>query len=89
MTTCAPVASTMSDSAVTIEWAPSDFTLDDRQRRGQFVTSDDGPGVVEPLISVDDAGEVDSRVGRRQQLLQGALLDDHRKGGRGHDVAVA
>ena len=89
VTTWAPAASVIVDSAVTIEWPPSVLTLATRERGGELVAGHDRAAVAEALVAVHDPAEVDAGVGLGEQLGERGLLHHDGEGRRGDDVGMA
>ena len=89
MTTCAPAASAMADSAVTMEWPPRLFTLATVRVAVSRSPATIGPRRGEALVAVHDTREVDAGVGVGEQLGERLLLHDDGEGGRRDDIAVA
>jgi len=61
----------------------------DGEDGGKFITGDDGPGVTELLLAVNDPRKVDSGVRSRKQEREARFLDHYSEGWRGHNVVIA
>ncbi len=59
-----------------------------REGGGQFVTGDDGSGIDEALVAVNDSGKIDVRVGLREELGERVFLNNDGKGWWSHHVGV-